>query len=69
MKIKFNRPKEGDRRIRRQFLWLPMRTEDGIRWLEFVTLEEVYTIGFTLTGYDYTPQGWYVDRIIEKGKL
>jgi len=46
------RPKVGDVRTRRGFLWLPMRIENGVRWLEFATWQE------ELTGGEWIARVW-----------
>jgi hypothetical protein len=60
-----NRPKEDQLRTRRRFLLRPSHFGGhGWRWLEWVTVEERFTHGYSCTGYDYTPQGWYFVRLL-----
>lgn len=42
---KDDRPKHGDRRVRRFFAWLPVRIHNEVRWLEYVEFEESYYKG------------------------
>lgn len=50
------RPKQGQRRIVRKFLWLPLEIGGEMRWLEHATIEEQvqYFVG-SFSGQD---KGW-----------
>lgn len=71
--MKFHRPiiQNGTRRIRRKFLWLPMRVGSHIHWLESVRVEEIYDSGPGSTDADFFPRGWYINRVepLTKGKI
>jgi hypothetical protein len=47
----------GERRVKRFFALFPVRTGYEIRWLEIVTVEQVYR------------DRWYNERFIDKGDI
>lgn len=44
LKPKKKKPEIGDTRIIRRFAWFPVLLEREIRWLEQVTIEQMYGI-------------------------
>ena len=56
------KPKEGDKRIIRTFLFFPLKLEGEWRWLEMATIEQWYIETVT---YDYgmpLPVGQWVSK-------
>lgn len=51
-------------RVRDKYILWPRRLGSRWYWLERVKWEEAYTSGYSLTGYDYTPAGYYFSRLI-----
>ena len=69
MKYKFKvltKNKTGDVRIINYFDILPVCINDELRWLEYVTIEQVYQKGTTI-GQDYSiPDNWLNIRFIDE---
>ena len=42
MRIKLKKPKVGEYRFVRKFLFLPVKIQEEIRWLEFARIEQRY---------------------------
>jgi hypothetical protein len=51
--MKFKRPKDGDYRYKTKFLWYPKRFDGEWRWLETVTIRQIYLYHGMLVS------GWY----------
>ena len=69
MKYKFKvltKNKTGDVRIINYFAIWPVCINDELRWLEYVTIEQVYQKGTTI-GQDYSiPDNWLNIRFIDE---
>lgn len=60
-----NNDKEGDTRVVRKFLWLPLRIGDETRWLECChlvqTLEQEFDTTSGYSGFVWKTIGWVND--------
>lgn len=66
-----NPVKDGQTRIKRRFLLLPLTLPNGwgvkqTRWLEVAFFEEKFESDFSATGLDYQPAGWVKTRWVDK---
>jgi hypothetical protein len=55
--MRWRRPKRGDKRVRRKFLWFPLELDGETRWLERASWDEEY--GTTM---------WFPLRWVEEPK-
>lgn len=55
-------------RVRDRFILWPRKLGSSWYWLERVKWEEEYIEGYSLTGHDYTPAGYYFARIIRDAR-
>lgn len=62
-------PKEYEIRQRSMFLWVPKKIDEEVRWLEWVTIEEIFYYDASyIPGRESTPvTGWWcAKRFITK---
>jgi len=58
--MRWKRPKEGQRRIKSQFLLFPKTIRGETRWLEFASWEEAFFVG--MTGYSWWGEMKWIDK-------
>ena len=54
--MRWRRPKAGDTRIVKRFLFFPCTLKNETRWLEFANILQIYFIHFKFP--DSTNEGW-----------
>jgi hypothetical protein len=55
-----NLPRDGDKRVIRKFLWLPLEIDRDWRWLEWAWIEQEFWVS-TLLGYRWWTNVRFVD--------
>ena len=54
--MKFYRPRAGDQREIRKFAWHPMKIDNCIYWLEWITIHQSYNTKYS---------GWNNDWVVK----
>lgn len=67
--MRWNKPEDGEVKIKRKFAMLPIRIDDEIRWLEWVTVKYVYYNGTLCRDYTtnqfYRVYGWVEKEFVD----
>ena len=62
--MRWTKPKNGDTKIKKKFAILPIKINDEIRWLEWVTVKYQYYTCKWISN-DYAVSDWFPEEFID----
>jgi hypothetical protein len=65
MNFKFKTPKEGDKRVKEFFTWLPYKVGNEVRWMEKVRILQEYRLTRAMNTKLVINVAWVSIRFIE----